>query len=148
MGRLLSISDDDLCSTCTRCIYVPGELSACAKAWPGQTNASQYVTACGEYKAAKRPDDNWIEQRLRPVRLYDNGGKTFDRYTVIYMDEPERCGGYAARGMSQNPFHGFGQCCTAYPGAHLGRRIDFDALPEPCKQVVLQDLTEKLGATE
>jgi hypothetical protein len=24
------------------------------------------------------------------VKIYDNGGKTFDRYTAVFMDQPER----------------------------------------------------------
>jgi hypothetical protein len=55
---------------------------------------------------------------MQKIRIYDNGGKTFDRFTAVYMDHPERAGFYktglyAARGMSENPFHpqGFGQFC-------------------------------------
>lgn len=43
------------------------------------------------------------------VRLFDNGGETFDRYTAVYFDR--ETGEYAwYRGMSENPFHpqGFG----------------------------------------
>ena len=53
----------------------------------------------------------------RPVRIacYDNGGKTADRYTVVYLETAfeARRGGtyYECVGMSENPFHpqGFGQ---------------------------------------
>lgn len=72
------------------------------------------------------------------IRIYDNDGKTFDRYTVIYMDSPEnRSGIFAAVGMSANPFHpqGFGQHTSAMPGPHLGRRIHFDELPEDCRKL-------------
>jgi hypothetical protein len=76
------------------------------------------------------------------IRCYDNGGKTFDRYTVIYMDERERDGTYGARGMSANPFHpqGFGQYCSAMLGRHLGKRIAFDALPSDCQRLVMMDM--------
>lgn len=84
-----------------------------------------------------------------PIRCYDNGGKTFDRFTVVYMDEPTSCtnhrfGLYAARGMSENPYHpqGFGQYGEARIGKHLGKRISFKALPKECRQAVLQDITE------
>jgi len=79
----------------------------------------------------------------RPVRIYDNGGKTFDRYTVVYMDETEcRHGRFAAVGMSEHPFHpqGFGQHCSAMPGRHLGVRITFETLPEDCQKLVRRDL--------
>lgn len=77
------------------------------------------------------------------IRIYDNGGKTFDRYTVVYMDYPERQHNtFAAVGMNSEPFHpqGFGQHCTAMPGRHLGKRISFEELPKDCQKLVLQDL--------
>ena len=80
----------------------------------------------------------------QPIRCYDNGGKTFDRYTVVYMAEPERGHNtFAAVGMSADPFwpQGFGQHCTAMPGKHLGRRILFSALPDDCQKLVTRDLT-------
>ncbi len=81
-------------------------------------------------------------QQLKTLRFYDNGGKTFDRYTVVYMAEFAGRGLYCARGMSENPFdpQGFGQYCFAMPGRHLGRRISFDALPEPCREAVRRDM--------
>lgn len=79
----------------------------------------------------------------RFVRIYDNGGKTFDRYTAVYMNEPERKPNtFSARGMSKNPFHpqGFGCSCTATPGRHLGKRIKLSELPKDCQCLVLQDI--------
>ncbi len=84
------------------------------------------------------------------IRCYDNG-KSDDRYTVIYMDQPERghrfrdgtCL-YSAVGMNGNPFHpqGIGQHCTASPGKHLGKRIHFVDLPVDCQKLVQQDTKE------
>ncbi|MBX3018002.1 MAG: hypothetical protein KF767_08940 [Bdellovibrionaceae bacterium] len=81
---------------------------------------------------------------LKNVRIYDNGGKTFDRYTAVYMDQPEyQPGTFAARGMSTNPFspQGFGCSCVASPGRHLGKRIKFEELPPDCQRLVLQDIS-------
>jgi hypothetical protein len=79
---------------------------------------------------------------MKNVRIYDRGEKAFDRYTAVYMDEPEAHGLYGARGMSENPFHpqGFGMYCAAMPGRHLGKRIKFEELPLKCQCVVLADL--------
>ena len=77
------------------------------------------------------------------IEIYDNDGATFDRYTVVFLDEPEgRAGLFAARAMSQNPSHpqGFGQYCTAMPGKHLGRRIELKDLPLACQRLVYSDL--------
>jgi len=104
------------------------------------------------------------EQRLMPdgvpkyVRCYDNGGETWDRYTVVYTGNYRRSTGGSCWyvGMSSNPFHpqGFGQHGEnqgsidtnkwGYAPAmgrknHLGKRIPFDQLPEQCKKLVIQD---------
>lgn len=80
------------------------------------------------------------------IRCFDNGGESFDRYTVTFS------GTYKSRyrgvteyiGMSENPFdaQGFGQHgempnTTSYK--HLGKRIKFTDLPEDCKIAVLRD---------
>jgi hypothetical protein len=77
------------------------------------------------------------------ISIYDNGGKTADRYTVVYL---ENCLGkelYECRGMSEHPTHpqGYGQLGSATPGRHLGKFIEFDELPKECQMVVIHDLT-------
>ena len=76
------------------------------------------------------------------IRCYDNQGATADRYTVVYMDSPERAAGtFECVGMDDRPFHpqGFGMHSIAEPGAHLGRRIWFRNLPADCQTVVRRD---------
>jgi hypothetical protein len=80
---------------------------------------------------------------VKDLRIYDNGGKTADRYSVLFMDQPEaQPGTFACLGMSEHPCHpqGFGQHCSAMPGPHLGRRIKFSQLPEDCRKLVLEEL--------
>ncbi len=77
------------------------------------------------------------------VRCYDNGGKTRDRYTVVYMDFPEQQRGFfLSLGMSENPTdpQGYGQHTTTMMGSHLGRRVPFESLPERCRRVIEVDL--------
>jgi hypothetical protein len=76
------------------------------------------------------------------VRIYDNGGKTADRYTAVYIAQPLGRGLYDSVGMCENPFHpqGIGQHSSAMPGGHLGKRIDFEALPADCQALVKRDL--------
>ena len=75
--------------------------------------------------------------------IYDNGGETFDRFTVYYT-ERERNGFYTGRGMSQHPCHpqGFGQCVSGQLGKHNGKRIKFEELPTDCRKLVKSDLSE------
>ncbi len=82
---------------------------------------------------------------LKHVKIYDNGGKTFDRYTSVYMNMPEyRPNTYSARGMSKHPFapQGFGTFCTAMPGRHLGKRIKFEDCPPDVQKCILQDIED------
>lgn len=78
----------------------------------------------------------------RYVRCYDNGGKTFDRYTVVYTRRNPR-DGYAYRGMSAHPTHpqGFGMfgVLPQKDGPYLGKRIAFNTLPEECQKVARAD---------
>lgn len=81
-------------------------------------------------------------KRPKNIRIYDNGGATLDRYTVIYMDEPRRASGtYSCLGMSADPFSPLGFCehGIATPGRHLGGRIRWEELPEDCRKAVMQD---------
>jgi len=75
--------------------------------------------------------------------IYDNGGETFDRFTVYYT-ERERNGFYRGRGMSEHPYHpqGFGQCVSGQLGKHNGKRIKFDELPTDCRKLIKSDLSE------
>lgn len=85
---------------------------------------------------------NKIDTDHLPISIYDNGDKTFDRFSVIYTNEPESKGLFACRAMSEHPFHpqGFGQMCSALPGRHLGKKIVFSELPADCQKLVLSDL--------
>ena len=80
--------------------------------------------------------------------IYDNDGKTIDRYTVYYKGigalEHRHNGVFrACLGMSERPCHpqGFGQHGSGLTGKHNGRRINFTDLPEACQRAVTQDLS-------
>jgi hypothetical protein len=96
------------------------------------------------------------EERFMPngipkhVRIYDNGGETFDQYTVVFTGNYKGRNGCEYIGMSTNPFHpqGFGQhghswTVIDYPKySHLGKKIKFQDLPERCQDCVIQDYKE------
>jgi hypothetical protein len=85
----------------------------------------------------------------RYIRVYDNGGKTADRYTVVFTGNYRRKTnlGFLYVGMSENPFHplGVGQHGDSNTPidrpryGHLGKMIKFDMLPEDCKNLVVSD---------
>ena len=77
--------------------------------------------------------------------IYDNGGKTADRYTVYYNEVYSQFSGvtlWEGRGMSENPFHpcGVGNCIGGMIGKHNGKKIKFTDLPEPCRKLIKNDL--------
>lgn len=54
-GGTKSISDDDLCATCSHCQYRPGEMSECNKDWPGLENSDGYVQECSLFDPIPGP---------------------------------------------------------------------------------------------
>lgn len=90
-----------------------------------------------------------VERYGTELRIYDNNGKTADRYTVMpprYAKEyRERLPGqFAAIGANACPFAhgGIGMHVTAVAGYHLGRRIHWDSLPSDVQQFSRQSFPE------
>jgi len=87
-----------------------------------------------------------MKRSLKNVRIYDSGDKYIDRYTAVYLFEPEyKPGTYSGRGMSSHPFspQGFGCSTVVTPGRHLGKRIKFEELPADCQKLILQDIGDE-----
>lgn len=88
------------------------------------------------------------------VRVYDNRGKTVDRYIVLFEDMPDPqideeapvrpYGPREALTMSGAPTHpqGVSQWVDARPGPWLGRRTPFASLPEHIQQHVIERASE------
>ncbi len=75
--------------------------------------------------------------------IYDNGGKSWDRYTVL--TEPFHMGkSCEALGLSDNCDSpaGFSQWCEVYEGKHLGKKITLDKLPKNVQIHVLERLSD------
>lgn len=89
-----------------------------------------------------------VERYGTVLRCYDDGGKTWDRYTIIpprwareYREQPALFECIAA---SERPFHpqGFGLHCTAMPGPHLGKRVKWSELPADVQRFARQSFPE------
>lgn len=78
-----------------------------------------------------------MKNTVENTRIYDNNGKTFDRYTIVLKDR-------SMFGASENPFSplGFGQYCGELPIHRnynfLGKKIKFADLPEDVQKYVKQ----------
>ena len=69
---------------------------------------------------------------MRIMAVYDNNGKTLDRYTVI-TDQPSRPGSVVVLGVSSNPedYNGFsqwGEIVKTLDYKRLGEQISFESL--------------------
>lgn len=90
---------------------------------------------------------NTSNQEPRYLRIYDNGGRTADRYTIVYTG---RRGGWY-RSSCETPSHPGGVYMAGEglidrpTSSHLGRRIKFDQLPQAVRSVVLQEYVELWG---
>ena len=89
-----------------------------------------------------------LERYGTVLRCYDNGGKTFDRYTVVpprwAKEERERDADFNSFGASEHPFHpqGFGQHGSAMAGPHLGKRVKWTDLPPDVQTLARQSFPE------
>jgi hypothetical protein len=90
------------------------------------------------------------------VRCYDNGGKTADRYTVVFTGRYRGKAWFQYLAMSGAPFHPqgvglhgeseqqvdvnkWGFAPAVGRKCHLGIRIPFSKLPHDCKRFVWSD---------
>lgn len=72
------------------------------------------------------------------IRCYYDKRATYEPYTVIYMDMPERRPNtFACVGLTES---GAWSHSAAMPGKHLGKRIKFEDMPDAHKRLVLSDL--------
>jgi len=108
----------------------------------------------------KRLENIMPKDQPKYVRVYDNGGDSFDRYTVVFTGRYRKKNDeFGYRVMSENPFdaHGIG-IWDSSPNQidvnkwgfapamgrknHLGKRILFATLPDQCRRLVISDYKE------
>lgn len=83
----------------------------------------------------------------RYVRIYDNGGRSFDRYTCLFTGRYK--GSRESKvylGMSERPYHPQGvgmhgesrETLDARGYSHLGTPVQFTALPDEVQRCIIQ----------
>jgi len=81
---------------------------------------------------------------MENINIWDNGGKTLDRYTVVFPDQ-------SYVGISEDPYHpcGFFQhgdglkYFVKQPKTFQGdKRISFEDLPIACQLAIIQELQD------
>jgi hypothetical protein len=88
-----------------------------------------------------------VNGKRKTCRIYDNGGASWDRYTVAFraVRHPRHGLYYPYIAASERPFHpqGFGQhgeSQTFVDGSHLGKRIAFTDCPPDVQKFILQSI--------
>jgi hypothetical protein len=69
---------------------------------------------------------------MKVKSVYDNGGVTIDRYTIVFDEVSTSSNLFTCLGLSAMPSHptyGFSQFSLADDGNHLGKKIDIVDLP-------------------
>jgi len=87
-----------------------------------------------------------LEQREKELdirSIWDNGGKTADRYTVV-LNTKETEDEYRCLSLSNDPDHpqGISQVGSCKEGEHLGKRISWEDLPDNVRKHVVDRLKE------
>ncbi|MDQ2077509.1 hypothetical protein [Marinimicrobium sp. ABcell2] len=93
-----------------------------------------------------RTTDSIVNRYGTVLRLYDNGGETKDRFTLIpprwaKQYKERQPGVWLAVASGVDPI-GMSGHCAAVPGHHLGRRVHWNDLPAPVQQLACQAFPE------
>lgn len=79
-------------------------------------------------------------------RIYDNGGTTLDRYSILVEDGNERWEGpnrlQTCLGVSKGGV-AFSQFSEAVPGKHLGKRVKLESLDADTRAHIIARLAWK-----
>ena len=88
-----------------------------------------------------------VNGKRKVCRIFDNGGVTFDRFTIAFKGYrvPRNGMVYPYLAASTNPFspQGFGQHGESkffLTGRELGKRVDIDSIPVDVKTFILQNI--------
>ncbi len=122
-----------------------GEISGACGGYTGDYK-DMIEEAKGEAEEAKKRRSKnragWKEMITLNARIYDNGGATLDRYTILYSD--------ACYGMSDDPqsAQGFNQFCGAASKVvedgndALGKRVAFKKLPLAVREAIIDRIKD------
>lgn len=89
---------------------------------------------------------NTIQEVVDNITIYDNGGKTLDRYSVVlnnYRRKSTVNGNtvtlYECLSLNEAG-NGFSQFCEAVKGRHLGKKVNFNELSEATQRHIIERL--------
>ena len=88
-------------------------------------------------------EEDKVPEKLGIRSIWDNGGKTADRYTVV-LNTKETEDEYRCLSLSNDPDHPqrVSQVGSCKEGEHLGKRISWEDLPDNVRKHVVDRLKE------
>ena len=132
-------------------VSLDAEAKEVLKTWPPRTSGSN------EYFGTARPanmreitteeyeaqDKRLAAEMMGITSIWDNGGKTADRYSVV-TKEPAGGGNFMILGLSDDCYSpgGVNMFGDGKPGPHLGKKIKFEDLPSRVQACVIARLKE------
>lgn len=85
-----------------------------------------------------------INEYIKKIRVYDNGGQTMDRYTIIYPDmyswKGHKFRFYVGACETGQWFFQHGELDLMRNYSHLGKLIKFDQLHDRLKNMIKNDI--------
>ncbi len=129
---------------CCRCNAAPATITEWSPLSTGATAFYSYCAHCWHQPGPNAPSPA-ERTGVDALRVYDNGGKTIDRYTVVGVDgERDNDNMKSMLGVSEGG-RAFSQFCWGHEGRHLGKRVPFASLDSDTRGHILSRLTPELA---
>ena len=107
----------------------------------GYISISNLEDILKEFPAERVRNTIILNGKRYACRIWDNGGKTLDRYTIAFKGYRDRrmVYPYLFSGIDPHGMSGHGESDTFLKGKHLGKRIAFEALPEAVQNLIKRE---------
>ena len=124
---------------CSRCNAAPATMTEHQPLSTGSVAFYHYCSRCWHEPGPNAPSPA-ARTGVDALRVYDNGGKSIDRYTVVGIDnERNNYNTKSMLGVSDGG-RAFSQFCSGHEGRHLGKRVPFASLDSDTRAHILSRL--------
>lgn len=121
---------------CSRCNVAPATITEHQPLLTGSVAFYPYCSHCWHQPGPNAPSPA-ERTGVDALRVYDNGGKSIDRYTVVGVDgETDSQSMKSMLGLSPGG-QAFSQYCFGHEGRHLGKRVPFASLDADTRAHIL-----------
>lgn len=123
--------------SCCRCDKAPATITEWSPLPTGSTAFYPYCSHCWHVPGPNAPSPA-ERTGVDALRVYDNGGKSIDRYSVVGIDgDTDAQNMRSMLGLSPGG-HALSQFCWGHEGRHLGKRIPFASLDDDTRAHILR----------